>query len=347
MLMTHLDWLRVLPLLIVVFSSVFLLNAVYQPQSTQDWNLTHRIFRFSYEIRVKEIPRGTRAVHVYLPLPRETQQRILDLQVEADGIVEVNRARKSGDRILHMVHYYPRKKTLNLSHHVTIERRERARPPHLFRNLSTPEMIDRELFYDYLVSNPYLQITDEVQRIAERETKGHTTIVEKAKALYEWTSTQMVYDKSGQGWGLGDVQYCLAVGKGNCTDYHSLFIALCRAVGIPARWDIGFPISYDDKRGLDGMEVGGYHCWAEFYVPGDGWIPVDISEGDKYPGLHDYFFGNLSANRILYTRGRNIELIPQSPSSRLNYFIYPHVVIDDQVHDAVEQHFSYKELQIR
>src|SRR5207244_2870457 len=84
------------------------------------------------------------------------------------------------------------------------------------------------------------------------------------------------------GWGLGDIPYCLKVGKGNCTDYHTLFIALARATGIPARWNMGFPVAYGDGKADTGDQtVAGYHCWAEFYAPGAGWVPVDISEARR------------------------------------------------------------------
>src|SRR5439155_15548256 len=41
--------------------------------------------------------------------------------------------------------------------------------------------------------------------------------------------------------------------KGNCTDFHTLFIALARASGIPARWNMGFPLAYGDG-GADGAQ---------------------------------------------------------------------------------------------
>src|SRR5207245_2863097 len=91
-----------------------------------------------------------------------------------------------------------------------------------------------------------IRITDEVRAIARRETAGKPTVVAKAHALYDWVYDHMQYDKTVPGWGLGDIPYCLKVGKGNCTDFHTLFIALARASGIPARWNMGFPLAYGD-----------------------------------------------------------------------------------------------------
>src|SRR5207253_1137230 len=133
------------------------------------------------------------------------------------------------------------------------------------------------------------------------------------------------------GWGLGDIPYCLKVGKGNCTDFHTLFIALARATGIPARWNMGFPVAYGDGKADTGDQtVAGYHCWAEFYAPGAGWVPVDISEARKHPELKAYFFGGLSGNRVLFTRARDALLEPDRTGRRLNYFIYPVARADGQ-----------------
>ena len=148
----------------------------------------------------------------------------------------------------------------------------------------------------------YTCVNDEVRAIARREAAGKPTLTAKARALYDWGWDHMQYDKSVPGFGLGDIPYCLKVGKGNCTDFHTLFIALARASGIPARWSTGFPRAYGDGTpGGPPQEEKGYHCWAEFYAPGAGWVPVDIAEARKHPELKDYFFGGLSGNRILFT----------------------------------------------
>ena len=114
---------------------------------------------------------------------------------------------------------------------------------------------------------------------------------------------------------------------GNCTDFHSLFIGEARSLGIPARFHMGIPVAMDASEG----KVGGYHCWALFHVEEKGWVPVDISEADKHPEMKAYFFGNLTEDRVTFTTGRDINLVPRQDGEPLNFFVYPYVEVDGQV----------------
>jgi len=134
-------------------------------------------------------------------------------------------------------------------------------------------------------------------------TQGRGSTLERARALFDHVRGVMVYDKTGQGWGRGDADFACDVGRGNCTDYHSLFLALARSVGIPARFCIGF--SLPPERGAG--ELSGYHCWAEFWEDAAGrWVPVDISEADKFPEHADRSFGALAPDRVTVSRGRDL-----------------------------------------
>ena len=161
--------------------------------------------------------------------------------------------------------------------------------------------------------------------------------VAKAHALYDYVFQTVRYDKSGTGWGRGDSLWVCDSRHGNCTDFHSLFISLARAEGIPARFEIGFPIS-----SRTAGTIPGYHCWAEFYVAGLGWVPVDISEAWKDPRKHDYFFGSLDANRVQFSVGRDLVLKPRQDGDLVNFFIYPHVEVDGKSFD-VSKRFSFQE----
>jgi transglutaminase-like putative cysteine protease len=94
--------------------------------------------------------------------------------------------------------------------------------------------------------------------------------------------------------------------QGACDQYSNLFIALCRAVGIPARAVVGFggwnpwikekdlklnlPIELNlSPGGLSGTQYYTAmmpHVWAEFYLAGYGWIPVEVTGGDFGHTVH-------------------------------------------------------------
>jgi len=54
---------------------------------------------------------------------------------------------------------------------------------------------------------------------------------------------------------------------------------MMRSSNIPARFEIGFPLPEAKVE----ADIPGYHCWAEFYLQGTGWVPVDASEASKNP----------------------------------------------------------------
>src|SRR5262249_5077307 len=181
------------------------------------------------------------------------------------------------------------------------------------RNASRAEL-QRALRADRLVT-----LSPRVRKLADEVTAGKTAPLEQARAIYDYLLATMKYDKTVPGWGNGDTERGCDIRKGNCTDFHSLFISLARAKGIPARFVIGFPLTAADGH------VAGYHCWAEFYVRGRGWIPVDASDASKSsdPAVRDYLFGHLDPNRVQFTVGRDLNLKPRTVEP-LNYFLYPY-----------------------
>jgi transglutaminase-like putative cysteine protease len=163
-----------------------------------------------------------------------------------------------------------------------------------------------------------------------------------ARALYEVVNTHMRYGKEGVGWGEGDAVWACDSRYGNCSDFHSLFISLARAKQLPAKFEIGFPLPTERGHG----EVAGYHCWAKFRPTGKGWVPVDISEANKNPQMRDYYFGNLTENRVTFSTGRDLDLVPRQAGPTLNFFIYPHVEVDGAVYPAgkVQRKFTYRDV---
>ncbi len=159
--------------------------------------------------------------------------------------------------------------------------------------------------------------------IARKVTERKKGDLVRARALYDHVMENMRYMKYGDGWGQGDAVYACNARSGNCTDYHAYFIGLARSVGIPARFAIGVAIPSDRNEG----GIDGYHCWVEFYAEGKWW-PVDISEADKYSPLSSYYFGHHPANRLEFSRGRDLVVDPGPESGPINFLAYPVLEID-------------------
>jgi transglutaminase-like putative cysteine protease len=177
----------------------------------------------------------------------------------------------------------------------------------------------------YLQAERLVPLDESFHRLAEGVVEGKKGDLVRARAIYDHVIDRMRYMKYGTGWGRGDAVYACDARTGNCTDFHAYFIALARAVGIPARFAIGAAIPSERNEG----GIDGYHCWVEFYADGKWW-PVDISEADKYSSLSTYYFGHHPANRLELSRGRDLQLEPGPACGPINFLAYPVLEISGQ-----------------
>lgn len=175
----------------------------------------------------------------------------------------------------------------------------------------------------YLKPERLVPTNETFRSLALQVTKGKTTDMTRARALYDHVIEKLRYAKYGSGWGVGDAVYACDARSGNCSDFHAYFIALARAISIPARFAIGAAIPAERNEG----GIDGYHCWAEFFAEGK-WAPVDISEADKNSSLANYYFGHHPANRFELSRGRDLVVDPAPASGPINFLAYPVAEVD-------------------
>lgn len=258
------------------------------------------------------VPQGAREVRLWIPKPPDGGPQSAELiGVESPLPYRVTAEPEFGNETVFLKSRRPSGRALQ----VRLRYRIARKPEDTFKDGSEPSTAE-------LTPRGLLAVNDEIREIARSQTQGISDPVEKGRALYQYVLKRMSYDQSGQGWGRGDSVYACRVGKGNCTDFHSLFMALAIANGIPARFRMGLVL----PEAPEGTVIG-YHCWAEFYAKGS-WIPVDISEAWKNPRRADYYFGRLDANRILVSTGREIRLAPPQKGRRLNFFHRPYAEAD-------------------
>jgi hypothetical protein len=106
----------------------------------------------------------------------------------------------------------------------------------------------------------------------------------------------MEYELAG-GWNVAPA--VLERGNGSCSEYSFVYIAMCRAAGLPARYAGSIVIRNDDAS-YDDV----FHRWVEIYLPDYGWLPVDPSRGDKkWPADQANSFGYLSNGVLITTVG--------------------------------------------
>ncbi|MDO8550414.1 MAG: transglutaminase domain-containing protein [Ignavibacteria bacterium] len=277
-----------------------------------------------------KIPEGANNIRIWIPLPAaDGYQSVESLKIKSPWSYKIIKDPDFNNKVLFIaLDNTPEKKSQAI---IKWEYRVVRREQKAF-SMGANYSFSNEL---YLNERGLEIIDDRIREIAKTVTDQISDPLEKAKALYNYVLTNVDYDTSVAGWGKGDVVYVCNVGKGNCTDFHSLFISLSRAAGIPARFRIGYPIPSESA----GKLLKPYHCWAEFFIEGKGWIPVDISEAWKYPDKADYYFGNIDKYRILISTGREISLLPEGPT--LNYFVTPYVEFDGKRYEHFEIERSF------
>jgi transglutaminase-like putative cysteine protease len=298
-----------------------------------------RSFNFEYAVTVKDVPAGAQTVDIWLPAPHDDAfQRIANLHVDTRYRYEIA-AGTEDNRILHIRITDPKEPLIAVTLRFDAVRKEHIQPLLAVSpaGAATPPDLDRRLQPDRLVP-----LDDTIRRWAREvvDAAGAKTDLEMARAIYNHVVATVKYDKSGKGWGNGDIYYACDARRGNCTDFHAIFIGYARALGIPARFAIGFPLPADRGAG----KIAGYHCWAEFYAKGIGWVPVDASEAAKNPARREYFFGAHDENRVELSKGRDVMLVPSQQGAALNYFVYPYVELDGGKSTSVETSYSYKDL---
>ena len=298
----------------------------------------NRHFTFHYAFTVKNLPQGKK-IRIWIPAAQSDPfQDVKIISAKGDLPLRKTREGKFGDEIYFADSANASRPELNFDVEYDVTRRERVAlnpAAHMVRASLTTKERDEDLQPDALVP-----ITGLPAELAAKVTQGKAEPIDKARAIYDYVFSTMKYDKTGTGWGRGDVLYACDAKKGNCTDFHSLFIAMARSQGIPARFEIGFPLP-DDKHSA---EIAGYHCWSDFYVDGKGWIPVDISEAWKHPDKRNYFFGSHDVNRIQFSMGRDLRLNPPQDGEPLNYFVYPYVEVDGHEYSNVSLAFSFEDI---
>jgi Transglutaminase-like superfamily len=291
---------------------------------------------FTAVIHVPAVPAGSHELRLWIPLPYEdAHQTVSNLAIQSPVKYHLEREPLYGDRYAYLdvsAAQAAQPFDIRLTFHVVRYEDHVSLDP----SGSAPSAPKAELTH-YLQPDHLVPIDGQIGELSKEQTQGATEPVAKARKIYDYVIATMHYDHDGTGWGHGDAIYACTAKHGNCTDFHSLFIGMARAAGIPARFQIGFQLPAATHEGA----ITSYHCWAEFYVKGIGWIPIDASEAWKHKEKINYFFGTIDTNRVMFSRGRDIRLKPAQSGDPLNYFVYPYAELDGKTFSDLKEDYSF------
>lgn len=292
-----------------------------------------RTVHVTYLARLARLPGEAQRVEIWVPLATTRDgQQVLHRAIQAAVPYDIATEPVYGNDILHatLTAPLPEAVEVQVDYEAVIQGGSR-----IIAGETPAPPLSPELEAMYLRAEQLTVLDEPVRRMSAEAVQGRATTLARARGIYDAVIRHMRYDQDVPGWGRGDAARACRIGRGNCTDFHSLFIALARAAGIPARFKIGATIPTDP-----GAPAFGYHCWAEFYLTGHGWIPVDASEAWKRPELTDRYFGTEDEHKFTLSLGRDLRLVPAQQGGPVNLFVKPYVEVDGQPFDDVEMQFQ-------
>jgi len=140
-----------------------------------------------------------------------------------------------------------------------------------------------------------------IKKVCRQIIGSETNPYNKARRIYTFLTSELSARDSSTTDAGRSILTALEEKSGSPYDLALLFCTLARAAGVPAVPTAGLLVDTEQK--------AVQHWWAEFYVNGFGWVPVDPALASGIPfdtGIADrgrWYFGNLDAYHIAFSRG--------------------------------------------
>lgn len=291
------------------------------------------VFTVRQSFAVTNVPAGAKQVRAWFWMPEDgPDQRVLDFKlVEAPATVKITRDPGYGRSWIYAEGPANAAQPLTVVTEFKILREAISGRADAAMALPLGEAERRAFTAELRKDEKHIEVTPEIQRLADKLAGAEKNPVAQARTFYDYViENSEHYSKTGgkvKGLGLGSATECLKGLGDTCTDQHALFMALCRARGIPCRLMFGSRLApANEGKVFD----PGYRCWPNFYAAGLGWVPVDVSSGDNATADQaGNWFGGLDEHRLEWAEGRDFQLSPPS-AVRPDLVIRGWVEIDGQ-----------------
>lgn len=263
--------------------------------------------RFSYSITVpaNTLRRGS-TLRCWLPFPRQDVAKQTDIKLIRAGIDSVDipesRIVHSDPACHHSSIYFETKvkEGRSTTFYEVFEYTLAGEWHPIDPETVLPYDKDSDLYKENTSERSNIVFSDRIRSIADSLTRGIDNPYLQAKAIFTWVDA-FPWASAREYSTIENIpEYVLTNGHGDCGQVTLLFMTLCRAKGIPTRWQSGFSCHPNDQN---------LHDWCEAYFEGCGWVPVDQSFGVS--SYSDYFyFGGLDPYRLIVNNDFSGKLSP-------------------------------------
>ena len=317
--------LAAVPLALSLLAAASAAAPATTPAAAQEFGparpVTVREFVLTYDVRVKDVPKGAKSVRVWLPMPMSTAlQEVSNPRIDP---AETPRRFVSDDpygtRFLLLELTPPPEggTTAPVTVAFTVLRKGyRGLAPLAGQGSRVPA--ER-----WLAADPRTPVDGAVAAAARAAVGDVSDPVAKAKRLFDALLAGAKLDPTGESWGAGDAASVLDVKAGGPRDLVALFVGESRSVGIPARYVSGFVLPPAEKEG----SLVHDEAWAEIKLEGKGWLPVDVVSGKRYPDAAEVYFGGVDEHRAQVALGRDIK-VPEYPGPKQEIVAWPLAAVD-------------------
>ena len=329
--------------ILVVFISMFLCSSSYNSEKSGIIYRNPRVYNVEYSFKMFPDPNKIdriKDLKLWIPIPREWdfQKSVTIISVEPEPHAKYVDPEYGNPMLFWDFGKVQEKPSYKVNIKYRLEQYEVYAD--VDPNRIGPYDKNSKDYILYTHSTHTISITDKVKELAKIAVGDEKNPYLQAKRIFELVRKKMRYQGGGRlrrerGNGVEDILNFPVIDqetgeecyKGDCHDYSTFFVALCRAVGIPANtvlameywrpWikledfepDNKFPsLSPDGLAAVRGRGALSAHAWVEIYLPNYGWIPVDPQKG-RFGQLGNYGF-------IIISKGRDIKVGPYTPQKQ-------------------------------
>ncbi len=288
-----------------------------------------QVYQCSYQVRLKNVSKQQKKVTLVIPIVSEHQNQKLQgspkFSVSSFGSVNMD--------ILHDDVFGNRYSVLPIQLEAGQEElfsedfRVEVSPARTSKSLlkfylKDYEALEPALYKTFLKDNSYIDSKDpEIVALVNKIRGTHTDVLKVVRAINIFVVKYLEYGTPIPGLYRSEV--ALRERKVDCGGFDTFFIALCNALGVPARVVSGFWAGYDKNL---------MHAWAEFLVPDGTWVPVD-------PSMEQFFmqgksrksgrFGFTGSDRVILSKGCDIPVIVNGQKVMIDILQNPYLIGDE------------------